>query len=96
MVIDHLWYGHDFFFWCSQVCLTLTTISISFCIAINAFMAGGIIMERRLKYSNVLEIVPLFRIFVHSSPEDKKILLDSGGEIVHPAEDDKNYRPAFN
>ena len=59
-------------------------------------MAGGIIMERRLEYSKLLEIVPPFRIFVHSSPEDKKILLDSGGDIAHPAEDDKNYRPAFN
>jgi len=53
-------------------------------------------MERRLEYSKLLEIVPPFRIFVHSSPEDKKILLDSGGDIAHPAEDDKNYRPAFN
>lgn len=85
-----------FFFLVLAGTSNLTIIPISFAIVINGFMAGGIIMERRHEYSKVLEIVPLFLIFVHSSPDDKKILLGSGGEIVHPAEDDKNYMPAFN
>jgi len=66
------------------------------------FTPGGIIMEgpvfRKLSNSERLEIVPRLQVLARSSPEDKKILVEtlkSVGEIVGVTGDGTNDGPAL-
>ncbi|KAJ2926822.1 hypothetical protein H1R20_g10267, partial [Candolleomyces eurysporus] len=66
------------------------------------FTSGGIIMEgpvfRKLSNSERLEIVPRLQVLARSSPEDKKILVEtlkSIGEIVGVTGDGTNDGPAL-
>ncbi|KAF8606411.1 calcium-translocating P-type ATPase [Ceratobasidium sp. AG-I] len=66
------------------------------------FTAGGIIMEgpvfRRLSVEEQREIVPRLQVLARSSPEDKRILVDtlkSLGEIVGVTGDGTNDGPAL-
>ncbi|KAF9256353.1 Ca-transporting ATPase [Marasmius fiardii PR-910] len=66
------------------------------------FTQGGIIMEgpvfRKLSQSEMIEIVPRLQVLARSSPEDKKILVDTLkhiGEIVGVTGDGTNDGPAL-
>jgi P-type Ca2+ transporter type 2C len=66
------------------------------------FTTGGIIMEgpvfRKLSQSEMVEIVPRLQVLARSSPEDKKILVEtlkSIGEIVGVTGDGTNDGPAL-
>jgi Ca2+-transporting ATPase len=66
------------------------------------FTPGGIIMEgpvfRKLSQSEMVEIVPRLQVLARSSPEDKKILVEtlkSIGEIVGVTGDGTNDGPAL-
>ncbi|CAE6502848.1 unnamed protein product [Rhizoctonia solani] len=66
------------------------------------FTAGGIIMEgpmfRRLSPAEQRKIVPCLQVLAHSSPEDKRILVDmlkGLGEIVGVTSDGNNDSPVL-
>ncbi|EPQ30117.1 uncharacterized protein PFL1_02234 [Pseudozyma flocculosa PF-1] len=66
------------------------------------YTAGGIIMEgpvfRKLSRPDMLEIVPRLQVLARSSPEDKKILVESLksiGEVVGVTGDGTNDGPAL-
>ncbi|KAL0064796.1 plasma membrane calcium [Marasmius tenuissimus] len=66
------------------------------------FTQGGIIMEgpvfRKLSQSEMIEIVPRLQVLARSSPEDKKILVDTLkhiGEVVGVTGDGTNDGPAL-
>jgi len=66
------------------------------------FTVGGIIMEgpvfRQLNQSEMIEVVPRLQVLARSSPEDKKILVEtlkSVGEIVGVTGDGTNDGPAL-
>jgi Ca2+-transporting ATPase len=66
------------------------------------FTKGGIIMEgpvfRKLSHKDMVEIVPRLQVLARSSPEDKKILVEtlkSIGEIVGVTGDGTNDGPAL-
>ncbi|KAG7089723.1 hypothetical protein E1B28_011378 [Marasmius oreades] len=66
------------------------------------FTQGGIIMEgpvfRKLSQSEMIEIVPRLQVLARSSPEDKKVLVDTLkhiGEIVGVTGDGTNDGPAL-
>jgi Ca2+-transporting ATPase len=78
----------------------LTARSIA--IQCGIFTPGGIIMEgpvfRKLTQSEMIEIVPRLQVLARSSPEDKKILVEtlkSIGEIVGVTGDGTNDGPAL-
>ncbi len=66
------------------------------------YTSGGIIMEgpifRKLERNDMLEIVPRLQVLARSSPEDKKLLVEtlkSLGEIVGVTGDGTNDGPAL-
>lgn len=66
------------------------------------YTAGGIIMEgpifRQLERADLLEVVPRLQVLARSSPEDKKLLVEtlrSLGEIVGVTGDGTNDGPAL-
>ncbi|EDR08465.1 Ca-transporting ATPase [Laccaria bicolor S238N-H82] len=66
------------------------------------FTTGGIIMEgpvfRKLSHVEMMEIVPRLQVLARSSPEDKKILVETlkrNGEIVAVTGDGTNDGPAL-
>ena len=66
------------------------------------FTKGGIIMEgpvfRKLSHVEMMEIVPRLQVLARSSPEDKKILVETlkrNGEIVGVTGDGTNDGPAL-
>ena len=66
------------------------------------YTAGGIIMEgpifRQLEKQDLLEVVPRLQVLARSSPEDKKLLVDTLrdlGEIVGVTGDGTNDGPAL-
>lgn len=66
------------------------------------YTPGGIVMEgpvfRKLKRTDMLEIVPKLQVLARSSPEDKKILVEtlkSLGEVVGVTGDGTNDGPAL-
>ncbi len=66
------------------------------------FTPGGIIMEgpvfRQLSHSDMIEVVPRLQVLARSSPEDKKVLVETLkmiGEIVAVTGDGTNDGPAL-